>query len=120
MSKVLALITFLLIANSATAQFYEYGQEPASVKWLKIDSDHFKLIYPEELKRDALKVLYILEKNYLVNSAQLDHQPKKIPVILHTHTVRSNGFVIWAPKRMEFFMFPDVKSISQDWYSHLV
>ncbi len=119
MSKVLALIIFLLITNSTTAQFYEYGQEPASVKWLKIDSDHFKLIYPEELKRDALKVLGLLEKNYLVNSAQLDHQPKKIPVILHTHTVRSNGFVIWAPKRMEFFMFPDVKSISQDWYSHL-
>ncbi len=118
-SKLVLLLVFLFSTYNSNAQFYEYGQEPASVNWLKIDSDHFKLIYPEELKRDAIKVLSLLEKNYQINSSQLDHQPKKIPVILHTHSVRSNGFVIWAPKRMELFMFPDVNSISQDWYSHL-
>ncbi|MCF8381428.1 MAG: hypothetical protein K9H49_17780 [Bacteroidales bacterium] len=112
---MLSLLTFL----KSPAQFYEYGQEPASVKWFKIDSKHFRLIYPEEIQRDAFKVLSLLEKNYLPNSAGLNYQPKKIPVILHTHTVRSNGFVVWAPKRMELFMFPDVQNISQDWYSHL-
>lgn len=115
----LILVLFFTFFLKSYTQFYEYGQEPGNVKWFKIDSEHFRLIYAEEIQRDAFKVLSLLEKNYLPNSAGLNYQPRKIPVILHTHTVRSNGFVIWAPKRMEMFMFPDVNNISQDWYSHL-
>lgn len=118
-SLILLLLLIVVSILKSHAQFYEYGQEPAKVKWLKIDSEHFRLIYPTEIQREAFKVLSILEKNYLLNSAELDHQPKKIPVILHTHTVRSNGFVVWAPKRVELFMFPEARGISQDWYSHL-
>ena len=111
------LLSFLAI--SANSQFYQYGEEPGTVKWEKIESNNFKLIYPDILQRDAQKLLIILEKNRVPNSEQLDGQPKKTNVILHTHTVRSNGFVIWAPRRMEFFMFPDIESDAQDWYTHL-
>ena len=117
--RFLPLVIFLLFQPVSRAQFFEYGQEPGTVKWNKIESLHFKVIYPEELNRDARKILVILEKNYAANSRELEQFPKKIPVILHTHTVRSNGFVVWAPKRMELFMFPDVNGIAQDWYTHL-
>ncbi|MCK4920878.1 MAG: hypothetical protein KAS71_07520 [Bacteroidales bacterium] len=118
-SILLLLLLIVVSTFKSQAQFYEYGQEPAKVKWLKIDSEHFRLIYPAEIQRDAFKVLSILEEKYLSQSAELDYQPKKIPVILHTHTVRSNGFVVWAPKRVELFMFPEAQSISQYWYTHL-
>jgi hypothetical protein len=120
--KISGFLLFLLLlfqANRLFSQFYEYGQTPPSVKWETIEGNHFKVIYPEEIQREAFNVLVILEKNYFQNSHQLDHKPVKVPVILHNHTVRSNGFVTWAPKRMEFFMFPDVNSISHDWSTHL-
>ncbi len=115
-----ATIVLLIISVfDIGAQFYEYGQSPPSLEWKKIESEHFTLIYPQEIRDDAAKVLLILEKNYSRNSRQLENNPEKVPVILHNHTVRSNGFVVWAPKRMEFFMHPDVDPISQDWLTHL-
>lgn len=101
------------------AQFYQYGQDPSSLKWKYTESEHFKLIHPLGFENNARELLGILNNYYLPNSAQLDHKPKKIPIVLHSSTVNSNGFVTWAPKRMEFFTYPDVNGIAQDWYTHL-
>jgi hypothetical protein len=118
--KIFVLWAFLfLFGLSASSQFYQFGEEPGNVKWEKIESNNFLLIYPDTLHRDAQKLLIILEKYRTPNSEQLEVLPRKTTVILHTHTVRSNGFVIWAPRRMEFFMFPDIDSDAQDWYTHL-
>ena len=120
--KILRILIFLMLIGPLSlvnAQFYEFGQSPSSLKWKKIEGPHFQVIYPEEIEQGANKVLLLLEKNYFINSNQLGKQPRKVPVVLHNHTVRSNGFVVWAPRRMEFFMYPDVNPISQDWYSHL-
>ncbi|MGC9341371.1 MAG: TolB family protein [Bacteroidales bacterium] len=120
--KLGGVFVFLFLFIQVTqvySQFYEYGQVPPSVKWKTIEGNHFKVIYPEEIQREAFKTLVTLEKNYFLNSQQLNHEPVKVPLILHNHTVRSNGFVSWAPKRMEFFMFPDVNSISHEWSTHL-
>lgn len=119
---ITAVVCFLLIQAAAyrlNAQFYEYGQSPPSVNWKQTESEHFRVIFPEELGEKAFRVLVELERNYYLNSHQLDHNPGKIPVILHNRAIRSNGFVTWAPKRSEFFMYPDVNAIPQDWYSHL-
>ncbi|MFW5820492.1 MAG: hypothetical protein ACOCWA_04330 [Bacteroidota bacterium] len=118
--KITALIIIFLFSGfKLKAQFYEYGQPPPSLEWKKIESEHFTLIYPEEIKHDANRLLILLEKNYYRSGDQLNNNPDKVPVILHNHTVRSNGFVVWAPKRMEMFMHPDVDPISQDWLTHL-
>ena len=111
-----AILIFLLFSSKfSSGQFYEYGQSPSSLKWEKIESEHFRIIYPEEIAREATRVLYILEKQYYQNSHQLGHEPRKIPIVLHNQTVRSNGFVVWAPKRSEFFMTPDTDPNTLEW-----
>lgn len=118
--KVTGLFFLLFFSYSGlSAQFYEYGQSPPGLEWKKIESENFTVIYPHEIKDDAAKILLILEKKYYQVSDGLKHEPVKIPVVLRNHTVRSNGFVVWAPKRIEMFMHPDVDPISQDWLTHL-
>ena len=116
-------IIFLFItcfsAGVLHSQYYEYGQDPASLKWSQMESPSFKLIFPEGYEKEANRTLYILEKNKKANGEQLEFQPSKVQIILHNQTVRSNGFVSWAPKRSEFFTHADVNPISQDWISHL-
>ena len=117
--KIICVLFLFLIIEDAHAQFYQYGQDPSSLKWEYTESEHFKLIHPLGFEKNANELMGILNKYYTPNSLQLNHKPKKIPVILHSATVNSNGFVIWAPKRMEFFTYPDVNGIAQDWYTHL-
>lgn len=110
---------FFLISGSANAQFYEYGQDPASLKWLRLDTKHFRLIYPTDFSGNANMLANKLEKYYTTNSEQLGHYPRKIPVIFHNQSVISNGFVGLAPRRMEFFTYPDPNLNSTDWLSEL-
>ena len=91
----------LITVGNSNAQFYSRGEDPGKLKWEQIRSDHFRVIYPEEFRQEAGRMTHILESYYEPNSAYLKHRPKPIPVILHNHSVLSNGFVAWAPKRME-------------------
>lgn len=113
--RLFLLILFALFFRPSYAQFYDNGQSPSSIKWDKIESPNFTLIYPEEIPDVAKRFLILLEKNYFLQSREFSHKPGRIPVILHNQTVRSNGFVTWAPKRMEIFTHPDVRSNSQEW-----
>lgn len=109
----------LCLGTSVSAQFYEFGQDPSSLKWKRLDTDHFRIIFPTDFSANAQNLARLMEKNYHVNSAQLNHKPRKIPIIIHNQTVYSNAFVTWAPKRMEFFTFPDPDIYPIDWLQEL-
>jgi len=115
----LFIIFFLGSSAFSHAQFYQYGQPPSDLNWEKIESNHFLVIYPEEIRNEAKRTLIILERNYFRNSNPLGHNPEKVPIILHNHTVVPNGFAMWAPKRSEFFTTPDVNPVAHDWLTHL-
>jgi hypothetical protein len=119
MNYSLKIIFFLLFGVSVSGQFYEFGQDPASLKWRHIDTEHFRLIYASDFAENAQNLANLMEKNYLKNSAQLNHKPSKIPLIIHNQTVYSNAFVTWAPKRMELFTFPDPDLFPMDWLNEL-
>ncbi len=119
MRKILLLLFFLFPSLFAGAQFYEYGQDPASIKWRSIKSSNFKVIFPSGFDKEAAKMLVLLDAYYDDNSKQLKHYPGPVPVVLHNRTVISNGFAVWAPKRVEMLTFPDVHGFSQDWYDQL-
>jgi hypothetical protein len=61
----------------------------------------------------------ILEKVYGYGSYSLNHKPKKISVIFHTHTVESNGLLAWAPRRVEMYATPGQSMYAQDWLEQL-
>ena len=102
-----------------SAQFYEFGQDPSSIKWKRIDTEHFRLVYPGDFSEKAQSLAAMMEANYPANTSQLSHQPGKVPLIVHNQTVISNAFVTWAPKRLEFFTFPDPALYPIDWLKEL-
>ena len=111
------ILFFLLVPGHA--QFYNQGEDPGYLKWRQIRTGHFRVIYPAEFDHEAQRLTHILEYYYEPNSAYLDHKPAQIPVILHNHSVRSNGFVVWAPKRMELVTTPSPHGYPQDYFQQL-
>jgi hypothetical protein len=101
------------------AQFYNRGEDPGYLKWRQIRTGHFRVIYPDDFQEEAQRLTGILEQTYQPNAAGLDHRPARIPVILHNQSVRSNGFVAWAPKRMELVTTPSARTYPQDWLEQL-
>lgn len=106
--------SILLATLQCRAQFYDHGQDPASLKWEQIRSEHFRLVFPADFGGEARRMAHILETYYEPNSTFLNHRPSSIPVVLHNHSVLSNGFVAWAPKRMELVTTPAAGSYSHD------
>ena len=118
--KYCIIILLTLIAIPAFTQYYESGQDPASLKWRHIHTEHFHIIYPESFLNEGQRLANILEYAYTLVPYTLNHNPKKIPVIVHNYSSRSNGFVAWAPKRIELFPVPAANSYPQDELEQLV
>lgn len=117
------LVAFLLLILSGTdvyCQYYTLGNDPGRARWRTITSEHYKIIYPEETDSIARIYLYTLEQVRPRVMAELNIDPKPIPVILHPYTTQSNGVVTWAPKRMDLFSSPDPYGSNPDpWIRHL-
>jgi hypothetical protein len=120
-NKGLAITLLLLVFSLFTgySQFLSTGQDPFSVRWKQINTDNFKVIYPEEFYSEANRLTNILEYSYKYTSQSLNHNPKKIPVIIHNNSVISNGIVSWAPKRIELVTTPPRVSYAEDWIEQL-
>lgn len=111
---ILAFFPYLL-----AAQYYSIGEDPSGIRWRQINTPNFQIIYPSEFEPKAQRMALIFEKVYQFAGHSLQHQPRKISVILHTSTVRSNGFAAWAPSRVELFTTPDQEIYAQDWLDQL-
>ncbi|PIF02002.1 MAG: hypothetical protein CR996_01760 [Draconibacterium sp.] len=119
MKKHLIVTIFCVLVFSGYAQYFQTGQDPASLKWRQINTENFQLIYPDYYENQAQKLASVLEKVYTEGSVTLNYKPRKISVILHTQTVRSNGLVAWAPKRVEFYTIPSQDNYAQGWLEQL-
>ena len=108
--KKIIILTILLLPMSVAAQFYVTGDDPGRLKWYSMDTDNFRIIYPEG--NDSLARIYgtNLEKYRIPVSRTSGYLPGgpgklRMPVVLHTYNT-SNGSVAWAPKRMDLFTIP--------------
>ena len=117
--RTILFVVFLGLVISARAQYFSAGQDPASVNWLQINTEHFQIIFPESFDKKADYVANILDYSYDKLSYSLDHKPKKISVILHNQTIESNGFVSPTPYRMELFSVPSSNNLTMPWLEHL-
>lgn len=101
----------ILCSLSVSGQFYETGQDPASLKWMQIKTDRFTVIYPGNYGTGGAVFALSLEE---ANKAIRTIYPEKkfrIPVIIHNFSTVSNGYVAWAPRRMELYPTPEQNSI---------
>ncbi|MFC2152166.1 hypothetical protein ACFLSE_06520, partial [Bacteroidota bacterium] len=119
--KSLCLILFLstLFIHRSFAQFYSTGQEPSLAKWNQINTNNFQIIFQKEFEDQARKIANTLDYYYFKVGESLNHSPKKISVIVHNQTILSNGYVAWAPKRMELFATPPQDISPDPWLDHL-
>jgi hypothetical protein len=111
------LLLFLLLFStcySIVAQYYDTGQDPASIKWMQIKTDRFRIIYPESYGDEGLKFAKSLDDSYSKLGSLFPARKVKIPVIIHNYTTFSNGYVAWAPKRMEIYPTPEQNGIPLD------
>ncbi|MBR1927891.1 MAG: hypothetical protein IJ840_09135, partial [Bacteroidales bacterium] len=111
--KRLSLIFFLLLSCVVTkAQFSLSGEDPGGLRWMRMDTPGFRIIYPEGT--DSLAVVYgsWLEKARTAVSWSSgmrigEYHRGRLPVVLHASYPVSNASVTWAPKRMDIFTVPD-------------
>lgn len=120
--KIIFLVTtFFLLSIEVGAQFYQTGTDPGNINWREINTDHVQIIYPSSNEQYARRLANLLDQTYqlyLLDSFKL--KPRKIPVIVHSFTNHSNGFVVWAPKRMEINIRTSQQTYSQPWINQLV
>ena len=111
---IIISILILLSRLTLTAQYYNTGQDPASIKWLQINTEKFKIIYPASYGEEGILFAKSLEKSFSKLTTLFPDNKFKIPVIIHSYSSQSNGYVSWAPKRMEIFPAPEQNSIPLD------
>lgn len=110
MKRIISYLILLLLPLTAYSQFYATGDDPGRLHWYSIDTENYRIIYPEG--NDSLARVYgqRLEKYRIPVSRSSGYLPggpgrKKMPVVLHTWN-SANGSVAWAPKRMDLFTLP--------------
>lgn len=94
----------LMISLVSRAQ--RFGGNPPSMKWKQMESSTARVIYPDNRKKDAQRVLQIMAKMSQDSIGGLGNQTRKIPIVLQTLPLVSNGYVGLAPWRSEFYMTP--------------
>lgn len=111
------LLTFAV--SSACAQFYSTGRDRTSIKWNQIDSSHYRIAYPVGFEVPAARVALLFDSLYAHIDYGINFPLQKLPIVLHTQNVLSNGYVTWAPKRSELMMVAPTDNYALLWSKQL-
>ena len=110
MRHIKLLIALLFLPLTLSAQFFVTGDDPGKLKWNYIDTESYRIIYPQGA--DSLARVYgrKLEKYKIPVSRTSgymtgDGDGEIMPVVIHAFN-DANGSVAWAPKRMDMFAVP--------------
>ena len=129
--RLICLVSLLLFFSATvSAQYYDIGSEKSSVKWKKMQSKNFEIIYPngyflydgtyekDSLYKDlAANYLKKMESLYGIYSDSVKYTygiPKRFPLVLHPFNAESNGITVWAPRQIDFFAQPPIDVISTE------
>ncbi len=111
----------IFVTFNANAQYFSIGNNPGRVKWSYLTSNNYRVIYPTAIDSAARSYIYLLEELREPVLSPLGVSPKRIDVILHPFSSKSNGLVSWAPSRMEFITTPPlIRDFSFNWEKSLV
>ncbi len=112
MRRISLILPLLLLCCVLRAQFSLTGSDPGRVRWERMDSGNFTLIYPSG--EDSLARVYgsWLEKAKVAVSWSSgmeigENYKGRTPVVLHSFYPVPNASVTWAPKRMDIYTLPD-------------
>lgn len=117
--KTITISALSLISYNSFAQIFNSEQNPLSVKWRQINTSGFRIIYPQELEREAQRMGNTITHIFPYVGASIGRQKTSIPIVLQNQGVIANGFVQLGPKKSEFFTTPPQSFDSQDWLNNL-
>jgi hypothetical protein len=103
--KYPVLSFYLLCTLFANAQEV-LNNNPPSVKWQKINTPNFRILYPRGFEEQAQRMANTFEHIRQAESKTLPVETRKISVLLQNQSSVSNGFVSLIPRRSEFFTMP--------------
>jgi len=104
---------------SANAQYSTEGVDPYSTRWMQYKTDRYRILYPEGNLYDAKQVSLVLDTAYHSLHFGFTRSAKRLPIILHTQNLRSNGIVTWTPKRAELITTPQTETFAVPWIKQL-
>ncbi len=96
----------ILILSLLSSIFTLHAQHPFSVKWDKIDTKNFEIVFPEKLFTQGQNLAQTLEFLYQPISSDLLEEPKKISIFLSNQSVISNGYISTIPRMGLFYTTP--------------
>ncbi|HNW53162.1 MAG TPA: hypothetical protein PKN21_02785, partial [Bacteroidales bacterium] len=120
LSRYFLVVLIFIFPAVAFAQYYNLGQDPASLKWRQIVMPHVRLIYPANFERKALQMVPAASRLYTSVPKSLSYSPARVPLIIHNYNVTPNAMTIWAPKRIELFTSPPQDMYAEDWMTQLM
>lgn len=112
--NIFAFAVLFLLAQVTFAQYYDTGQDPAYLKWMQIKTDRFTVIYPKTYASEGIAFARSLDEAYTKVRTLYPDMKIKIPVVIHSYTSQSNGYVAWAPRRIELYPTPEQNAIPLD------
>lgn len=115
----LVVLLFTLSAERADAQYYDWGQDPASIKWQQIDTENGKVVFPREYQRQAVRIMHYMDTVRGQVGHGFAYGTMKFPLFLHTQNFSSNGLVVMAPRRMELIPAPPAQTFAAPWLKQL-
>mgnify|MGYP001068909128 FL=1 len=114
------LLAALAAAERACAQYYSWGADPARFRWMRAETEGADVIYPDHTPEIGLSTLRLVERMRPYISYGYRLPALDIPFVVHPENMRSNGLVMWLPKRVEFLSAPAVDGYSMPWIKQLV
>jgi len=119
----IAFILLLVSCLSGHAQETAVSATNApSVKWYQLNSPNFRLLYPKGFETQAQRMANTLEAIREPEAKTIGDLPRKISIILQSHSAISNAFVTMTPRRAEFYAMPSQNynfSGNNDWLNLL-
>ncbi len=117
--KLFLCLLFILCALNAKAQYYDSGQDPANTHWRQIKTAYFQIIFPDFYEEKARYLARNLDSVCSAVKFSLPAKSTPIPLIIHPQSSVSNGLVVWAPKRMEWWSCSPQQTYHLPWYEQL-
>ena len=98
------------------------AQHPFSTKWMSVETPHVKIICDKSInQKDIYRVANSMERVFMCDTVSLKDDPRRIPLVLSSSSVVSNGYVTLFPYKMYFYGQPfHNNSIGTgEWYQNL-
>ncbi len=116
-STVVVVFGYILLTAVTGAFLFGAQTEPPGLKWKKIVTPHFRIIFPAEITRGAQRAANTLEHLYGPICKSLETEFKPMTLVLSNQSTEANGYVQSGPVMSEWYARP--MNNYTDWYTTL-